>query len=117
MFEDILPFEDLLEGEPFRGICSWDEYAQAGFTKKGHCWKHHGCTSDCFDDYLTAFEKVKKPSPCALAAKDGTLSFFCPGAFFAPEKLDTYKAFSPSMLEGYRLSAYETLRRIMVLAK
>ena len=114
--EGVLPQDEqwlLCEDEPIPALCRAAEYEKAGYVRTDDAWTHTGSTCESLPVYAESFRKEKKPGGTVLAARNTSLTLFMPGVFFAPEKLDIYKTFSPSTLKGVRLLAFDMMEHFL----
>ena len=119
--EDLLPAEEtwlICKGSPFKGLCSDSEYEQAGYIQPAppknnlSIWQCASASS-MLDVCEGAFSQMQKSGSAALAARAGSLSLFLPGAFFAPEKIDSSKEFTPDMLKGFQIPAFNMMKTLV----
>lgn len=125
--EDILPKDErwvmLCEGA-LQSVCSDEEYERGGYEKvlagdaalPETCviYRYHDAAVSSLEACAAAMRAQMMPNrPVALAARDGALTLFGVGAFFAPKKVDSTKPFDPRMLEGFGIPELEAVGKMI----
>lgn len=121
--DGLLPVQEgwvILLQAPFAGFCADSDYAGLHPSARGDGWpegeytvlQREACRMEALPACLSLLLAEPGARPAALAAKDGTLSLFLPGAFYAPGKADPGKPVTPGMLSGFHLPALDLLRRM-----
>lgn len=105
-------------------VCPEEEYARGGYIKAAkdelglsdayvvlsHAGSSIACLSACAPILMSGNPDDR---PLVLAARDGALSLFAVGAFFAPGKADLAKRYDEQTLKGFRFPALELLKNLL----
>lgn len=105
-------------------VCPEEEYARGGYIKAAkdelglsdayvvlaHAGSSIACLSACAPILMSGNPDDR---PLVLAARDGALSLFAVGAFFAPGKADIAKRYDEQTLKGFRFPALELLKNLL----
>lgn len=124
---DALPKEErwvVLCADALARVCRAEEYPQGGYTRTAQdelglsdayaVFKHAEDSAAC----LPACAPVLKggnpeDQPLVLAARDGALSLFAVGAFFAPTRADLAKRYDAQTLKRFRFPALKLLKDLL----
>lgn len=122
--DHILPSQEnwvILLRDPFAGFCSMEEYAGFEPVARRDTWPEGEYTvlrrktfsDEALDTCLPLLLEVSISHPTALAAQNGSLTFFTPNSFYAPTKTDPSKPVDAGTLKGLCFPGLTLIRHLV----